>query len=81
MVNFLFNDNKPAQFAFSTKTQKTLPQHIRHLNCLSQFSTDIRYLIGNVVADPLSRIEALHTDNGINYKTLAPSRGSDEGRK
>ncbi|UYV71006.1 hypothetical protein LAZ67_8001389 [Cordylochernes scorpioides] len=54
----LFTDHKPLTYAFTSKSERS-PRQERHLNYLSQFSMDIRYLKGseNIVADTLSRIE------------------------
>ncbi|UYV80651.1 hypothetical protein LAZ67_19001240 [Cordylochernes scorpioides] len=54
----LFTDHKPLTYAFTSKSERS-PRQERHLNYLSQFSMDIRYVKGseNIVADTLSRIE------------------------
>ena len=56
--NFIiFTDHKPLTFAFKTSSNKHSPREIRHLDLISQFTTDIRHLSGkdNVAADALSR--------------------------
>ncbi|UYV63171.1 hypothetical protein LAZ67_2003343 [Cordylochernes scorpioides] len=62
----LFTDHKPLTYAFTSKS-KPSPRLERHLNYLSQFSMDIRYVKGseNIVADTLSRIE-IETFNRTN---------------
>ncbi|UYV70460.1 hypothetical protein LAZ67_7003079 [Cordylochernes scorpioides] len=54
----LFTDHKPLTYAFTSKSERS-PRQERHLNYLSQFSMDIRYVKGseNIVADTLPRIE------------------------
>ncbi|UYV63697.1 hypothetical protein LAZ67_2005345 [Cordylochernes scorpioides] len=51
-------NHKPLTYAFTSKSERS-PRQERHLNYLSQFSMDIRYVKGseNIVADTLSRIE------------------------
>ncbi|UYV65211.1 hypothetical protein LAZ67_3003616 [Cordylochernes scorpioides] len=54
----LIANHKPLTYAFTSKSERS-PRQERHLNYLSQFSMDIRYVKGseNIVADTLSRIE------------------------
>ncbi|GFX02507.1 retrovirus-related Pol polyprotein from transposon 17.6 [Trichonephila clavipes] len=51
-------DQKPLTYAFQQHSEKCSPRQLRHLDFISQFSTDIRYTKGsdNTVADALSRI-------------------------
>lgn len=55
----LMTDHKPLTFAFKQKQDKASPRQARHLDYISQFTTDIRHISGsqNVTADFLSRIE------------------------
>ncbi|GBM46909.1 Retrovirus-related Pol polyprotein from transposon 17.6, partial [Araneus ventricosus] len=55
----IYTDQKPLIFAFKQKPEKCSPRQIRHLDYISQFSTDIRHVNGkdNIIADTLSRIE------------------------
>ncbi|BHF58061.1 hypothetical protein SprV_0100101000 [Sparganum proliferum] len=50
-------DHKPLTYALSTSSDKYSPREIRHLDFISQYTTDIRFLKGlyNQVADCLSR--------------------------
>ena len=50
-------DHKPLTFALATASDKHTPRQIRHLDYISQFTTDIRHVSGpnNPVADALSR--------------------------
>ncbi|GFV10039.1 transposon Ty3-I Gag-Pol polyprotein [Trichonephila clavipes] len=55
----IYTDQKPLTYAFQQQLEKCSPRQLRHLDFISQFSTDIRYTKGsdNTVADALSRIE------------------------
>lgn len=55
----IYTDHKPLIFAFSKKSDSGSPRQLRHLDFISQFSTDIRHIPGtdNIVADALSRID------------------------
>ena len=55
----ILTDHKPLTFALSTKSERHTPRQIRHLDYISQFTSDIRYVSGteNAAADALSRIE------------------------
>ena len=52
----IFTDHKPLFHALKSATEKT-PRQARHLDYISQFTSDIRHVSGssNVVADTLSR--------------------------
>ncbi|GBP93204.1 Transposon Tf2-6 polyprotein [Eumeta japonica] len=65
----IYTDHKPLCHAFKTRKDKCSPRQYRHLDFISQFSTDIIYLGDNVVADTLSRIEQL--DNVVDFVKLA----------
>lgn len=73
----IFTDHKPITFAFKQKLDKCSPRQFRHLEYISQFTTDIRHVSGtdNVVADALSRVEEVAA--GINLKSLAESQATD----
>ena len=74
----IYTDHKPITYAFQKKNTESSPRQIRHLDFISQFTTDIRHIAGteNVVADVLSRIEALETS--IDFQVLAASQQQDE---
>jgi cleavage and polyadenylation specificity factor subunit 1 len=57
----IFTDHKPLTYAFEQKRDKCSPRQFNHLDYISQFTTDIRHIPGqhNVVADALSRVEAI----------------------
>ena len=54
----IYTDHKPLTFALSSKTDKHSPRTFRHLDYISQFTSDIRHIPGteNVPADALSRL-------------------------
>ena len=56
----VITDHKPLTFAFNTSPDRHSPRQCRHLDFISQFTTDLRHIRGvdNSVADALSRIEA-----------------------
>lgn len=75
----LWTDHKPLIFAFKQKLDKCTPRQFRHLDYISQFTTDIRHISGkqNVTADILSRIEVINT-NKINYMEIAKEQNNDK---
>ena len=81
----VLTDHKPLTFAFHTQSSKLTPRQIRHLDFISQFTTDVCHVRGcdNPVADALSRIEtnALHSDNSvppiIDFTALAAAQQHD----
>ena len=76
----VFTDHKPLTYAFRQKPEKCSPRQFRHLDYISQFTTDIRHIAGdnNVVADALSRICEINDCNKIDYVKLAESQENDE---
>lgn len=73
----IFTDHKPLTFAFLQKNEKASPRQLRQLQYISEFSTNIQHILGkdNVVADALSRIEAVST---IDYDSIAEKQLHDE---
>ena len=53
----VFTDHKPLIHVFHARPDRHSPREIRHLDYISQFTTDLRHVKGteNVVADTLSR--------------------------
>ncbi|BHF57856.1 hypothetical protein SprV_0100080200 [Sparganum proliferum] len=53
----IYTDHKPLTYALSTSSDKYSPREARHLDFISQYTTDIRFLKGlyNQVADCLPR--------------------------
>lgn len=74
----IFTDHQPLTFAFGKKTDSCTPRQFRHLDYIGQFSTDIRHIAGedNVVADALSRIEAISAP--MDFEALLASQEQDE---
>ncbi|GFW90621.1 hypothetical protein TNCV_566591 [Trichonephila clavipes] len=70
----IYTDQKPLTYAFKQKPDKCTPRQLNHLDYISQFSTDIRYVVGteNKVADALSRVEigAIIKPPILDYKIL-----------
>ncbi|GFV08843.1 transposon Tf2-11 polyprotein [Trichonephila clavipes] len=77
----IYTDQKPLTYAFQQHSEKCSPRQLRHLDFISQFSTDIRYTKGsdNTVADALSRIEIDEiSPTVINFKEFASAQSDDE---
>lgn len=73
----VYTDHKPLSFAFSERKSTCSPRQFRHLDYISQFTTDIRHISGkdNVVADTLSRVDELQMP--IDLGLLAQSQSTD----
>ena len=77
----VFTNHKPLIHAFRARPDRHSPREIRHLDYISQFTTDLRHVKGtdNVVADVLSRPElnALHTDTQVDFGAIAQAQQGD----
>lgn len=75
----IYTDHKPISFAFKQKSEKTSPRIIRQLDLIAQFTTDIRHIAGseNVVADSLSRIDAITWREQIGVADIAREQSTD----
>ncbi|GBM73895.1 hypothetical protein AVEN_40155-1 [Araneus ventricosus] len=75
----LYTDHKPLAYAFMQKSDKCSPRQLRHLDFISQFTTDIRHVTGgeNIPADTLSRTAAIACPTPINYQDMAEAQSSD----
>ncbi|KMQ86467.1 pol polyprotein [Lasius niger] len=73
-------DHKPLIYAFAQKSDKASPRQLRQLNLIGQFTIKISYIQGqeNIVADSLSRIDALRIPSIINFEELAKTQLEDE---
>lgn len=73
----IYTDHKPISFAFHERKHNCSPRQYRHLDYISQFTTDIRHISGknNVVADTLSRVAELQAP--VDLTMLAKSQVSD----
>ncbi|BHF68517.1 hypothetical protein SprV_0301155300 [Sparganum proliferum] len=71
----IFTDHKPLTFAIHSRSDKLSPREFRHLDYISQFTSDIRHIDGsrNEVADALSRpsIAHLQLSPGIDLAEIA----------
>ncbi|GBL97887.1 Transposon Ty3-I Gag-Pol polyprotein [Araneus ventricosus] len=76
----IYTDHKPLTFAFQQTGDKTSPRQQRHIEFISQFGTDIRYISGihNTVADALSRIDEIGIPTEIDYEEIARAQTNDE---
>lgn len=77
----IYTDQKPLIYAFKQNPHKCSPRQLRHLDFISQYSTDIRHVQGskNTVADALSRIEIdyITTSNTLNFNQFAEAQKND----
>lgn len=76
----IFTDHKPITYAFRQRPEKASPRQLRHLNYIGQFTTDIRHISGsnNVVADAMSRIQAVKAPQCLDFKDLAIEQQFDD---
>ena len=77
----VFTDHKPLTHALSASPDRYSPRKTRHLDYISQFTSDIRHLLGteNIVADTLSRIDinALHSSTSVDFALIAKAQQED----
>ena len=77
----IYTDQKPLIYAFRQNPNKCSPRQLRHLDYISQYSTDIRHVQGsqNVVADALSRIEidSITNCDVLNFNDFAEAQKND----
>ena len=80
----VYTDHKPLTHAFSANLDKYSPREIRHLDYISQFTTEFCHVKGkeNVVADALSRcaVETLNVEpsNIIDLDQIADEQSGDK---
>ena len=81
---FILTDHKPLTFALSNKPDRYSPRQSRHLDYISQFTSDIRHVHGsdNPVADALSRlpVNAIHTGDTVpvvDFRAMATAQAED----
>ena len=84
----IHTDHKPLSFAFTTQSLKVKnvdARRIAHLHYISQYTTTIIHVPGkdNVVADFLSRIEAIESSETkeIDFNDMAEAQKHDESLK
>ncbi|GFY36229.1 transposon Tf2-11 polyprotein [Trichonephila clavipes] len=76
----IYTDQKPLMYAFMQNPDKCSPRQWRHLDFISQFSTDVRHINGtrNAVADALSRIEVNQISNSfLNFEAFSKAQLED----
>ncbi|GFW73106.1 transposon Tf2-9 polyprotein [Trichonephila clavipes] len=76
----IYTDQKPLVYAFMQNPDKCSPRQWRHLDFISQFSTDVRHINGthNAVADALSRIEVNQISNSfLDFEALSKAQLED----
>lgn len=80
----VYTDHKPLTYSFDGRSDRYSPRETRHLDFISQFTTDIRHIKGqdNVVADALSRqcINSFQatTVQGVDLTDLADAQIEDD---
>lgn len=79
----LFTDHKPLTFAFQKRSDKCSPRQARQLDYISQFTTNVYHIKGseNILADALSRINAICMPNPIDYDEIAQAQQTDSELK
>lgn len=75
----IYTDHKPLTYAFQQHSDKCSPRQCRQLEFISQFTTKVHHIKGsdNIVADMLSRINAITLPNPINYDEIAAAQAND----
>ena len=75
----IYTDHKPLVGAMCNNVDRS-PRQTRHMSFISEFSTDIQHVSGkaNVVADALSRVSAVLSSPGVDYKQLALDQCTSE---
>ena len=78
---FVLTDHKPLIYSLSSALNRHSPRQIRHLDFISQFTSDIRHVQGNAneAADALSRVQAVSqsTSPTIDYEQMAIAQRDD----
>lgn len=77
----IYTDHKPLIYAFTQRREKLPPVQLNQLSFISQFTTDVVHVKGedNVVADALSRIEAISLEDS--FAALAEEQATDDELK
>ncbi|CAH8562769.1 unnamed protein product [Dicrocoelium dendriticum] len=76
----LLTDHKPLVYAFRSASDRYSPRETRHLDYLSQFCVDVRYIDGsnNAVADALSRAHMNQlSSTPIDLERIAAAQNDD----
>ena len=75
----VFTDHKPLASLFINNKNSYTPRQLRHIEYISEFTTDIRHVNGldNAPADALSRISAVGASPLIDYAAIAAAQVGD----
>ena len=75
----IFTDHRPLTFAMAKSAEPWSHRQARHLEYISQYSTDIRHVAGvdNAVADALSRAAIQEIRLGIDFSKMAVMQQQD----
>ena len=80
----ILTDHKPLTYALRKNSDRLSPLQIRHLDYISQFTSDIRHIQGsrNAAADALSRIHIetnalLNSSHAIDFSVIAAAQHRD----
>ena len=78
---FVLTDHKPLVYSLSSSPNRHSPRQIRHLDFISQFTSDIRHIQGctNQAADALSRVQAVSQvpTPAIDFEQIAIAQRDD----
>ncbi len=74
-----FTDHKPLTFVMAKVSEPWITRQARHLEYISQCTTDIRHVAGadNTVADALSRVAVSKVRNGVDFNAMADQQRED----
>ena len=75
----IFTDHRPLTFVMAKSSKPRSHRQARHLEYISQYSTDIRYVAGadNAVADALSRAAIEEIRLGVDYNKMEELQQQD----
>lgn len=75
----VYSDHKPLSTLFKTNKSSYTPRQLRHIDLISQFTTDIRYIKGaaNTPADALSRNISVVSSSPLDYEAIATEQAED----
>ena len=75
----IFTDHRPLTFAMAKSSEPWSHRQSRHLECISQYSTDIWHVAGadNAVADALSRAAIEEVRLGVDFGKMAELQQRD----
>ena len=78
----ILTDHKPLTYALMSRPEQHSPRQVRHLDYISQFTSDIRHVKGedNTAADALSRLSAIKVDSSVtvDFEAIAQAQQDDK---